>query len=550
MINRSEKRFEIYPIFLWVGCFSIFSSTLYYLVYAILSLFILFLSIDGSTSFSLKTIFKNLWAHKKQLSIIAGITILLFIFFPRFHSFLPTANINTQGKVGYSKDVNNSTISNLLQSNQIAFYALLSKKLRPENLYWRGRVHNFTDGYNWKKTKLPPTRPIKLGKSSKRITYDLKFEQDFDGDIILLDSPINAKSKGLGIYSINQTFEYKSYIKKKKASVQGVSDLDKNYRINLTEKQKEIYTQTPGFSPNELTNIVSNINSNDPQNILNEIRLYLLREKYSYTLSPGSIPTLKSFITAKKGYCSHYASLTALILRKKKIPARLVSGFLGGKFNDIGQFYEINSNDAHVWVEYFDNNKWNRVDPTSFIAPDRVTLGGNPESLGAQVDQGKANIILQNYYRLKLYIETLNYQVSAFLDEYDRGKQRELSKAFKVRLKYFFFIGFGFIATCLFIYYIYANRQNKDILHPADKYLLNLQKFIFKNQITLTNKKTIDQLSRALEGFPNEELISNFIKSYEKARYSKSIDLTELDKCYQALKSSKFDLNAISQKNN
>ena len=39
--------------------------------------------------------------------------------------------------------------------------------------------------------------------------------------------------------------------------------------------------------------------------------------------------SLKAFFTNKKGLCSHYASATALILRAKGIPSRLVSGFMG-----------------------------------------------------------------------------------------------------------------------------------------------------------------------------------------------------------------------------
>jgi transglutaminase-like putative cysteine protease len=458
------------------------------------------------------------------------VTILLFFFFPRFHSFLPTANINRQGKVGYSKSINNSTISDLLQSTQIAFYAKLPNKLQAEQLYWRGRVHTYTDGYNWSYRKLPATKPIQLRKNQPVISYDLKYEQDFDGDIILLDSPVRAKGKGLGLYSINQTFEYRSYIKKKKAVISAEAILAKDYETELTIKQRALYTQSPQFTPKELRDILVKIAETKPDLIIETFRTMILSDGYTYTLSPGLLPSMASFIQTKKGYCSHYSSLLGLVLRKKGVPTRLVSGFQGGRFNDIGQFYEINSNDAHVWVEYFSNKKWNRVDPTGFVAPNRVRLGGNQDALASQIAQGNANKLMRGYYRAKLFFETLNYRLSALIDSYDRGKQREISKNIKINLTNFFIIGFGLIAILLGLYYYFSNRNKATAPHPADIYLEEFLKILKSSSNNIKDYKTISALKEVILGYSHQHELQEFIKLYQVSRYSNFANLDLLRK--------------------
>ena len=536
IINKHEEEFEIYPVFMWIGCFSLFSSSFYYLSYAFFSLFIIFIAIDENSSLSFRSLLKNLWGHRKQLLSITLVTILLFFFFPRFHSFLPAANINRQGKVGYSKTVNNSTISELLQSTQIAFYAKLPEKLPPEQLYWRGRVHTYNDGYNWSNRKLPDTKPIRINKGQKVISYDLKYEQDFDGDIILLDSPTRAKAKGLGLYSIGQTFEYRSYIKKKKASITAEAILNKKYKTELTLEQKSFYIQTPKFTPKELREILEKIDSTKPETVIEKFRTMILSEGYTYTLSPGLLPSLAKFIQAKKGYCSHFSSLLGLVLRKKGIPTRLVSGFQGGRFNDIGQFYEINSNDAHVWVEYFDKGLWNRVDPTGFVAPNRVRLGGNQDALGSQIEQGKANKLMRGYYRAKLFFETLNYRLSALIDSYDRGKQREISKNIKITLTNFFIIGFGLIAILLGLYYYFSNRNKVTAPHPADIYLEELLKILKPPSINIKDYKTISALKEVISDYSHQHELQEFIKLYQVSRYSNLASLDLLKKQLIAIK--------------
>lgn len=73
------------------------------------------------------------------------------------------------------------------------------------------------------------------------------------------------------------------------------------------------------------------------------------------------------------GFCSHYASTFVYLMRVANIPARVVTGYQGGEFNEVGNFLEIKQADAHAWAEvWLDKHGWVRFDPTAAIAPERI----------------------------------------------------------------------------------------------------------------------------------------------------------------------------------
>lgn len=98
-----------------------------------------------------------------------------------------------------------------------------------------------------------------------------------------------------------------------------------------------------------------------------------LRDNYRYSLDVGTenpVNPVEEFLFARKtGYCEHYASAMVLMLRTLGIPARLVTGFLLGEWNDFGGYYAIRQQDAHAWVEvFFPRSGWIIFDPTPSVA--------------------------------------------------------------------------------------------------------------------------------------------------------------------------------------
>lgn len=94
-----------------------------------------------------------------------------------------------------------------------------------------------------------------------------------------------------------------------------------------------------------------------------------LKANYRYTLSPrkkgGSGPLEDFLFFSKEGYCEQFATSMAMLLRAADIPARLVTGFLEGEWNGLGNYFIVRQQDAHSWVEaYIEGTGWVRFDPT------------------------------------------------------------------------------------------------------------------------------------------------------------------------------------------
>ncbi len=64
------------------------------------------------------------------------------------------------------------------------------------------------------------------------------------------------------------------------------------------------------------------------------------------------------------------------MMRAAGVPARVVTGYQGGEWNPIRQYFLIRQSDAHAWAEvWLDGEGWTRVDPTAVVAPGRLNRG-------------------------------------------------------------------------------------------------------------------------------------------------------------------------------
>jgi len=67
----------------------------------------------------------------------------------------------------------------------------------------------------------------------------------------------------------------------------------------------------------------------------------------------------------RSGHCEYFASSMVLLLRSQGIPARLVTGFLGGDYNPFEGYTIVRGSNAHAWVEaYLPGEGWQVYDPT------------------------------------------------------------------------------------------------------------------------------------------------------------------------------------------
>lgn len=83
---------------------------------------------------------------------------------------------------------------------------------------------------------------------------------------------------------------------------------------------------------------------------------------------PGSEPVHYFLFVSQEGYCNYYAAAMVLMMRSQGIPARFVTGYGQGEWDDATRSYRVRASHAHTWVEvYFPEYGWIQFEPTSAI---------------------------------------------------------------------------------------------------------------------------------------------------------------------------------------
>jgi protein-glutamine gamma-glutamyltransferase len=104
-----------------------------------------------------------------------------------------------------------------------------------------------------------------------------------------------------------------------------------------------------------------------------------LRSDFAYDLaspSRGAPDPLDHFLfESKRGHCELFASTMAVMLRAVGIPAREVTGFVGGTYNRFGGYYVVRQSEAHAWIEAYADG-WRTFDPTPVSPLDATATNG------------------------------------------------------------------------------------------------------------------------------------------------------------------------------
>ncbi|MFT3828665.1 MAG: transglutaminaseTgpA domain-containing protein [Opitutaceae bacterium] len=114
------------------------------------------------------------------------------------------------------------------------------------------------------------------------------------------------------------------------------------------------------------------------------------------------------------GHCELFAGAFALLARRAGFPARVVTGFKGGAWNEFERYYMVRNSDAHAWCELYDERgRWLRVDPT----PGSAAATNGPARTARPVTVDRSWAARFDALRMLWYRRIVNF---------DRGSQEEL----------------------------------------------------------------------------------------------------------------------------
>ena len=193
------------------------------------------------------------------------------------------------------------------------------------------------------------------------------------------------------------------------------------------------------------------------------------------------------------------------MLRAAGIPARVVAGYQGGELSRSGNVWEVRQMDAHAWTEvWLEGQGWLRVDPTAFVAPERVEQGMNTmtQAQGATMfGEGAGAQISYQQYQMLQTLRRLSDQASYYWQKdvvgYDQDKQADsLLKWFNIRsmMEQIIWLAMSAISVmAILVFFIWQRRRKR--WHPADLPLAQLSKRLSKADKALARHESEGQLA-------------------------------------------------------
>jgi transglutaminase-like putative cysteine protease len=317
----------------------------------------------------------------RMLLFAAPLALLLFLLFPRVPGPFWALPNSSRAESGLGDEMTPGEISDLTLSDDPAFRVRFHGAVpSPIDRYWRGPVLHDFDGYTWRRARSSflPRQPLRF--SGPRYAYRIMLEPNNRTWLFALDQPAEWQ----GDETVFQGYDYQLQLSRpvtQPLSYELASFTRHASDVALAQSVRRRETQLPaGRNPRTLV-LAAGLRTANPDNraYVAAVLDLFVRQGFTYTLTPPKLEpnSVDDFLfNTRQGFCGHYASAFTMLMRAAGIPARVVTGYQGGVYNRIGEYWYVGQADAHAWSEiWFEGVGWQRVDPTAVVAPERLEQG-------------------------------------------------------------------------------------------------------------------------------------------------------------------------------
>ncbi|NDV92997.1 DUF3488 domain-containing protein [Alteromonas sp. 345S023] len=389
---------------------------------------------------------QSLFSGFRHISVLllqsAPIALLLFMVIPQFPPLWQMPSSKTQ-QTGLAESVTPGDIASLAQSSALAFTATFEDSPPPRaTRYWRAMTMEAFDGKTWSISEKRRQAEKQLHGLGKKLPLERTESNAYQ---VIIEPTHQRYIYGLDLSSIAGT-------SRRSARVQ--FDYALRSFTPIASKRAILLNYHPNAAPisplegfDSQLNLLYPENSNPkteawaadvakkyqtPRDVAAHIMGYFATQRFVYTLTPSAMPTtpVDIFLFEKKaGFCAHYASAMAFSLRVAGIPARLVTGYQGGEVLT-GRALQLRQYDAHAWVEALIDGTWVRYDPTSMVAPSRISQGltDTLNTLGQNRNSNMFDAMQKTLFfsAIQSMFRQLDYQWSRWVLGFDNQRQKNL----------------------------------------------------------------------------------------------------------------------------
>jgi protein-glutamine gamma-glutamyltransferase len=311
-------------------------------------------------------------------------TLLIFVIFPRVGAgYFAAPFSGGQMLTGFSEEVGLGTLSALKQDDTVALRVAVDRPELFSGERWRGAALDHFDGRQWRR------RPQEQRALMRPEAGLFTSSERAPGAALVREEVILEPQDTSALFVAGRPIEIRGRFGE--VAIDGIGNLRVIRPTGVRIRYQVVAALTPRRSPPSAETLA--LPPIDPRIVelareqvkgaggaaaRAEALLAYFRHGFRYTLEPGDNggedPLVRFLFKTRSGFCEHFASAYAVMLRVVGVPSLVVNGYAGGEWNPYGNYFVIRQSDAHSWVEAYVDGAWRTYDPTPPGAPHLLNL--------------------------------------------------------------------------------------------------------------------------------------------------------------------------------
>jgi len=315
----------------------------------------------------------------RTVALALPFSLIAFVAFPRLDAPLwRGADEMRRGRTGMSDRLEPGQFSSVALDDTPVFRArFVGEPPAPRDRYFRGMVFGAFDGSAWTGEGALRAIAPQLVVRGPVLEYEILIEATDQPWAFLIDSPVEAPL-GASLGGDATVRFARPLVGATRYFGRSTLDYVLDARLPVQLRRWTLRTGPGNPRTKALAQGWRERHGDNHRAIVDEALAIITRD-FTYSLDPpllGRDPVDDFLFSSRIGFCEHFASAFALLMRAAGVPARVVVGYQGGYYNRAGGHLTVLKSDAHAWTEvWFEGPGWVRIDPTAAVSPSRIERG-------------------------------------------------------------------------------------------------------------------------------------------------------------------------------